>query len=112
MSRQIAAIVAGTCLPAVLLFLVCAIKGMRRFGALGLWLVGCGVVFAHMKQVFVMLHPRPWQGSGLRRPRVEKTPFPSASTLTQLIRSRRTVYAFRPERARQGVSSGCAKVEA
>ena len=30
-------------------------------------------------------------------PRVEKTP--SASTLTRLIRSRRTVYAFRPERA-------------
>jgi nitroreductase len=30
---------------------------------------------------------------------VEKTPFSSASTLTQLIRSRRTVYAFRPERA-------------
>jgi hypothetical protein len=57
MPRQIVAIVAGTCLPAVLLFLVCAIKGMRRFGALGLWLVGWGLVFAHMKQVFVMLHP-------------------------------------------------------
>ncbi len=57
MPRQIVAIVAGTCLPAVLLLLVCAIKGMRRFGALGLWLVGWGLVFAHMKQVFVMLHP-------------------------------------------------------
>jgi nitroreductase len=30
---------------------------------------------------------------------MEKTPFPSESTLTQLIRSRRTVYAFRAERA-------------
>jgi nitroreductase len=30
---------------------------------------------------------------------MENTPFPSASTLTQLVRSRRTVYAFRPERA-------------
>jgi hypothetical protein len=39
MPRQIVAIVAGTCFPAVLLFLMCAIKGMRRFGALGLWLV-------------------------------------------------------------------------
>ena len=57
MPRQIVAIVAGTCLPAVLLLLVCAIKGMRRFGALGLWLVGWGLVFAHMKQMFVMLHP-------------------------------------------------------
>ena len=57
MPRQIVAIVAGTCLPAVLLFLMCAIKGMRRFGALGLWLCGWGLVFAHMKQVFVMLHP-------------------------------------------------------
>jgi hypothetical protein len=49
MPRQIVAIVAGTCLPAVLLLLVCAIKGMRRFGAFGLWLVGWGLVFAHMK---------------------------------------------------------------
>lgn len=57
MPRQIVAIVAGTCLPAVLLLLVCAIKGMRRFGALGLWLCGWGLVFAQMKQVFVMLHP-------------------------------------------------------
>jgi hypothetical protein len=57
MLRQIIAIVAGTCLPAVLLFLLCAIKSMRRFGAFGLWLVGWGLVFAHMKQVFVMLHP-------------------------------------------------------
>jgi hypothetical protein len=57
MPRQIVAIVAGTCLPAVLLLLVCAMKGMRRFGALGLWLCGWGLVFAHMKQVFVMLHP-------------------------------------------------------
>jgi hypothetical protein len=57
MPRQIVAIVAGTCLPAVLLFLVCAIKGMRRFGALGLWLCGWGLVFVHMMQVFEMLHP-------------------------------------------------------
>jgi Mn2+/Fe2+ NRAMP family transporter len=85
MPRQIVAIVAGTCFSAVLLFLMCAIKGMRRFGALGLWLVlglwlcGWCLVFAHMKRAFVMLHPPwPWQGSGLRRPRVEKTPFPVA----------------------------------
>ena len=44
-------------MSAVLLLLVCAIKSMRRFGALGLWLVGWGLVFAQMKQVFVMLHP-------------------------------------------------------
>jgi hypothetical protein len=58
MPRQIAAIVAGTCIPAALLFLVCAIKGMRRFGALGLWLVGWGLVFAHMKQGFVISMPQ------------------------------------------------------
>lgn len=62
MPRQIVAIVAGTCLPAVLLFLVCAIKGMRRFGALGLWLCGGGLVFEQMKQAFVMLHPPAAEG--------------------------------------------------
>jgi hypothetical protein len=62
MPRQIVAIVAGTCLPAVLLFLVCAIKGMRRFGALGLWLCGWGLVFEQMKQAFVMLHPPAAEG--------------------------------------------------
>ncbi|HET6781061.1 MAG TPA: hypothetical protein VFH67_03085, partial [bacterium] len=41
----------------VLLFLLWAIKGMRRFGALGLWLCGWGLFFAQMKQGFVMLHP-------------------------------------------------------
>jgi hypothetical protein len=35
---------------------------MRRFGALGLWLVGWGLVFAQMKQVFVMLHPPAAEG--------------------------------------------------
>jgi hypothetical protein len=62
MPRQIVAIVAGTCLPAVLLFLLWAIKGMRRFGALGLWLCGWGLFFAQMKQGFVMLHPPAAEG--------------------------------------------------
>jgi hypothetical protein len=93
---EIVAIVAGTCLPAVLLLLVCAITGMRRFGALGLWLCGWGLVFVHVKQGFVMLHPPAAEG---RRVEAAARGKDSAPIVTPLIRSGRTVYAFRPERA-------------
>jgi hypothetical protein len=38
-------------------FAVARVRHQEHAPSLGLWLVGWGLVFAQMKQVFVMLHP-------------------------------------------------------